>query len=195
MSESLLRFTDQTEDLLAFGFSFQTLVVAVGHAWWSVCTSCKRHRQMQLKQSKAADFRQAFYGHMHLLLAEYFTVTEAGMGAYRSTVWHQLTCSSAVFAWSWPLSALYFSPGVVFMLRNWGQRSVPAYLAVISVQRIEKWDEVGNGVQKLLIGEGMFAFSVLLLLNVISIALTYLIGSLKWETKKLIWSRNKKWRL
>lgn len=53
---------------------------------------------MQLKQSKAADFRQAFYGHMHLLLAEYFTVTEAGMGAYRSTVWHQLTCSSAVFA-------------------------------------------------------------------------------------------------
>lgn len=102
-----------------------------------------------------------FYGHMHLLLAEYFTVTEAGMGVYRSTVWHQLTCSSAVFAWSWPLSALYFSPGVVFMLRNWGQRSVPAYLAVISVQRIEKWDEVGNGVQKLLIGEWMFAFSVL----------------------------------
>lgn len=80
---------------------------------------------------------------------------------HHTTVWHQLTCSSAVFAWSWPLSALYFSPGVVFMLRNWGQRSVPAYLAVISVQRIEKWDEVGNGVQKLLIGEGMFAFSVL----------------------------------
>lgn len=195
MSESLLRFTDQTEDLLAFGFSFQTLVVAVGHAWWSVCTSCKRHRQMQLKQSKAADFRQAFYGHMHLLLAEYFTVTEAGMGAYRSTVWHQLTCSSAVFAWSWPLSALYFSPGVVSCYVI-GARGLYQLTLLWSVCRgLKNEMKLEMECKNFLLERGCLLFLSSLLLNVISIALTYLIGSLKWETKKLMWSRNKKWRL
>lgn len=114
---------------------------------------------------------------------------------HHTTVWHQLTCSSAVFAWSWPLSALYFSPGVVFMLRNWGQRSVPAYLAVISVQRIENEMKLEMECKNFLLERGCLLFLSSLLLNVISIALTYLIGSLKWETKKLIWSRNKKWRL
>lgn len=46
-----------------------------------------------------------------------------------------------------------------------------------------------------LLERGCLLFLSSLLSNVISIALTYLIGSLKWETKKLIWSRNKKWRL
>lgn len=128
-----------------------------------------------------------FSSHMHLLLAEYFTVTEAGMGVYRSTVWHQLTCSSAVFAWSWPLSALYFSPGVVFMLRNWGQRSVPAYLAVMlwSVCRgLKNEMKLEMECKNFLLESGCLLFLSSLLLDVISIALTYLIGSLKWETKK-----------